>query len=148
MSVIAAVVALGIGAGLGAWLVVRLVVRHLRRSLDTRLGATDAELRRLGDASVWRERGTNDMRRDIAAFRSALEEMRAREGERQAREEQGWATLHRVAAVLSGGQRAGQAGENVLRVLAKAEQVSARLRRTRAPSNKTIRQLDGRPVTP
>ncbi|PYP42529.1 MAG: membrane dipeptidase [Gemmatimonadetes bacterium] len=40
------------------------------------------------------------------------------------------------------------AGENVLRVLAQAEQVSARLRRTRAPSNKTIRQLDGRPVTP
>ena len=95
MSVIAAVVALGIGAGLGAWLVVRLVVRHLRRSLDTRLGATDAELRRLGDASVWRERGTNDMRRDIAAFRSALEEMRAREGERQAREEK----VERPAAV-------------------------------------------------
>jgi len=40
------------------------------------------------------------------------------------------------------------AGENVLRVLAQAEQVSARVRRTRAPSNKTIRQLDGRPVTP
>jgi membrane dipeptidase len=40
------------------------------------------------------------------------------------------------------------AGENVLRVLAQAEQVAARLRRTTPPSNKTIRQLDGRPVTP
>jgi membrane dipeptidase len=40
------------------------------------------------------------------------------------------------------------AGENVLRVLAQAEQVSARLRRTRPPSTRTIQELDGRPVTP
>jgi membrane dipeptidase len=37
------------------------------------------------------------------------------------------------------------AGENVLRALRQAEQVSARLRRTRGPSTKTIQQLDGRP---
>jgi membrane dipeptidase len=36
------------------------------------------------------------------------------------------------------------AGENVLRVMTRAEQVSARLRRTRAPSTATITQLDGR----
>jgi membrane dipeptidase len=35
------------------------------------------------------------------------------------------------------------AGENILRALAQAELVSARLRRTRAPSLKTIQQLDG-----
>jgi len=35
------------------------------------------------------------------------------------------------------------AGENVLRVLSQAERVSARLRRERQPSHKTIRQLDG-----
>lgn len=35
------------------------------------------------------------------------------------------------------------AGENVLRVLTQAEAVSAKLKKTRAPSNKTIRQLDG-----
>ncbi len=35
------------------------------------------------------------------------------------------------------------AGENVLRVMAQAEQVAARLQRTRKPSIKTIRQLDG-----
>src|SRR5205823_395074 len=85
-----------VGVGLAAWLV--------RRSLDTRMGRTDAELRRLGDASVWRERGADDMRREIASFREALEEMRAREGERRVREDQGWATMHRIASVLAGGQ--------------------------------------------
>ena len=99
-------VALG-AAGLVAWLV--------HRSLDARMGTTDAELRRLGDASVWRERGTDDMRREIAAFRQALDEMRAREGERRVREDQGWTTMHRIASVLAGGQAVGRAGENVLR---------------------------------
>jgi membrane dipeptidase len=36
------------------------------------------------------------------------------------------------------------AGENVLRVLGKAEEVAARLQKTRAPSTKTIQQLDGK----
>jgi membrane dipeptidase len=36
------------------------------------------------------------------------------------------------------------AGENVLRVLSKAEAVAARLQKTRAPSTKTITQLDGK----
>jgi membrane dipeptidase len=36
------------------------------------------------------------------------------------------------------------AGENLLRVLAQAETVAARLRRTRPPSARTIRELDGR----
>jgi membrane dipeptidase len=36
------------------------------------------------------------------------------------------------------------AGENVLRVLSKAEQVAARLQKTRQPSTKTIAQLDGK----
>lgn len=87
----------------------------IRRALDARLSATDAELRRLGDATAWRERSADQMRQEVSAFRSALDQMRAREEERRAREEQGWATLHRVAAVLAGGQRAGKAGENVLR---------------------------------
>jgi membrane dipeptidase len=37
------------------------------------------------------------------------------------------------------------AGENVLRALETAEKVSARLKRERMPSNKTIEELDGRP---
>jgi membrane dipeptidase len=36
------------------------------------------------------------------------------------------------------------AGENVLRVLKQAEAVSARLKKERPPSNKTIQQLDGK----
>jgi membrane dipeptidase len=40
------------------------------------------------------------------------------------------------------------AGENVLRVLAQAERVSARLKKTRGPSARTIHEMDGhRPVT-
>ncbi|MFM9014732.1 MAG: dipeptidase [Gemmatimonadota bacterium] len=35
------------------------------------------------------------------------------------------------------------AGENVLRVFTQAEQVAARVQRTRAPSTKTIAELDG-----
>jgi membrane dipeptidase len=38
------------------------------------------------------------------------------------------------------------AGGNVLRVLAKAEEVSARLRATQLPSNATLAQLDGPPA--
>jgi DNA recombination protein RmuC len=87
----------------------------LRRTLEARLSTTDAEIRRLGDATVWRERTADQMRQEVSAFRSTLDQMRARDDERRAREEQGWATLHRVAAVLTGGQRAGKAGENVLR---------------------------------
>jgi hypothetical protein len=87
----------------------------LRRGIDSRLTATDAELRRLGDAAVWRERTADSMRQEIAAFRGALDQMEARDEERRAREEEGWGVLHRVAAVLAGGQRAGKAGENVLR---------------------------------
>lgn len=37
------------------------------------------------------------------------------------------------------------AGENVLRALAKAEQVAARLQKERSPSTKTIQEMDGKP---
>ena len=86
-----------------------------RRSLDARMAATDAELRRLGDSTVWREDGATHVRAEIAAFRGTLEQLRAREEERRVREDQSWAVLHRVASVLAGGQRTGRAGENVLR---------------------------------
>jgi DNA recombination protein RmuC len=104
MALVAVVVAAGV------W-----VVAVVRRSVEGRLGTTDAELRRLGDAGLWRERGAEDMRREITGFRTALDDFRVREQERRVREEEGWATLHRVAAVLAGGGKAGRAGENVLR---------------------------------
>lgn len=86
-----------------------------RRGLEARLGVTDAELRRVGDAGAWRDAGTGEIRQEVAAFRSTLEAMRVREEERRLREDQGWTVLQKVAAVLSGAQRAGRAGENVLR---------------------------------
>jgi DNA recombination protein RmuC len=98
-------------AAAGIW----LAVAALRRGLDARLSTTDAELRRLGDAAAWRERGTDSIRQEVSAFRSAFEQLRVREEERRSREDEGWATLHRVAAVLAGGQRVGRAGENILR---------------------------------
>jgi hypothetical protein len=104
-----------VGFGLVSLVVLVVAIGWLRRALESRLGVTDAELRRLGDAGVWRERGSDQMRQEIGAFREALDRMRAREEERRAREEQGWQVLHRVAAVLGGGQRTGRAGENVLR---------------------------------
>jgi membrane dipeptidase len=37
------------------------------------------------------------------------------------------------------------AGENVLRALAKAEEVAKRLQKSRPPSTKTILEMDGKP---
>jgi DNA recombination protein RmuC len=108
---IAGLVILGGAVLLGLW----IGGGALRRGIDARLSTTDAELRRLGDAAAWRERSADQMRQEITAFRGALDQMQTREDERRAREEQSWAILHRVAAVLAGGQRAGRAGENVLR---------------------------------
>jgi hypothetical protein len=108
---IAGLIAVAAVAVVGVW----AAVAALRRGLDSRLAATDAELRRLGDATVWRERGTDSIRLEVSEFRSALEQLRVREEERRVREEEGWATLHGVAAVLAGDRRSGRAGENVLR---------------------------------
>jgi hypothetical protein len=78
------------------------------------LAAADAELRRLADSGAWRDRGTDQIRQEVSTFRQALEQLRVREEERRAREEQGWQTLHRISAVLAGSVRTGRAGENVL----------------------------------
>lgn len=106
------VVGLLLAAGAGA---LALALSAHRRWMEARLAATEAELRRLADVNRWQEQGSGDVRHEIAAFRGALEQLKAREDERKAREEESWQTLHRVAAVLSGGQRTGRAGENVLR---------------------------------
>jgi hypothetical protein len=108
---IAGLIAVAVVTVCGVW----AAVAALRRGLDSRLAATDAELRRLGDATVWRERGTDSIRLEVSGFRNALEQLRVREEERRVREEEGWATLHGVAAVLAGDRRSGRAGENVLR---------------------------------
>ncbi|HEY1332450.1 MAG TPA: DNA recombination protein RmuC [Actinomycetota bacterium] len=84
---------------------------EVRGRLDAQLG----ELRRLADAEARRDLGDDRVRAEVASMREALQQMTVREQERRAREEQGWETLHRVSAVLAGGQASGRAGENVLR---------------------------------
>jgi len=106
--VLAAVVAAGL---LGVW----FGVAALRRTLEARLSAADSEVRRLADSATYRDRGTEDLRREVTSFRSAFDKLRVREEERRAREEQGWAVLQRVSAVLTGSQKTGRVGENVLR---------------------------------
>jgi DNA recombination protein RmuC len=111
-----AMVAVGIGllllaTGVTAWIAVAAV----RRNLEARMGEAGAELRRVADAAAWRDRGADDLRREVSSFRESLERMRTREEERHHREEQAWAVLQRVSAVLAGSQQAGRAGENVLR---------------------------------
>src|SRR5690349_8335543 len=92
-----------------------VAVNGWRRVLEARLGVSDAELRRLADATSHRDGGAEEVRREIAAFREALATMQVREEERRAQQDETWRTLHRVASVLAGGQRTGRAGENVLR---------------------------------
>lgn len=87
----------------------------MRRTIEGRFSEAGADLRRVADAAAWRDRGTEDIRREVSSFRNALEGMRVREEERRVREEQAWAVLHRVSAVLTGAHRTGRAGENVLR---------------------------------
>jgi hypothetical protein len=121
VAVTIAVVAAAVGVAVGVALVARrppdavpASSRDTERLLLT-LEAQAAEIRRLGDVETRRDLGGEQLRTEVAAFRHSLQEMHAREQERRAREEQGWATLHRVSAVLTGDQRTGRAGENVLR---------------------------------
>jgi hypothetical protein len=108
-------IAVAVVVAVAALAVCAAAMASVRRVVALRFGATDAELRRLGDVNHWRERGAEEIRQEVVAFRGVLEQMRTREEERRAREDEGWAVLQRVAAVLSGGQRSGRAGENVLR---------------------------------
>src|SRR6266536_679282 len=103
MVLVAMVLAVG-AAGAGVW----AAVGAMRRAVDTRLGEAGAELRRVADSAAWRERGTEDIRREVASFRDSLERMGTRE-------EEAGAVLHGVSSVLAGSQRAGRVGENLLR---------------------------------
>jgi hypothetical protein len=102
-----------VGAALAA-AAIWAVVAGLRRAVEARLGSTQAELRRLADAAFSQDRSSEDLWREVSAVRETIDRVRVREEERRAREDQAWAALQRVSAVLAGSQRAGRAGENVL----------------------------------
>ncbi len=111
MAIVAAVILVLVGSAAVAW----AALTALRRAVDARLAEAGAELRRVADGATWRDRGTDELRQEVSAFRHSLEGMRVREEERRQREDQAWAVLHRVSAVLAGAHRTGRAGENVLR---------------------------------
>jgi hypothetical protein len=111
-----ALVGLALGAGVAG------VVLGLRRPrtpgdprVEARLEVQSAELRRMADAAVARDAAAAAVRSDLAAARRALEELAIRDGERRERERESADVVRRLSAVLSGGGRAGRAGENVLR---------------------------------
>ncbi|HJP66370.1 MAG TPA: DNA recombination protein RmuC [Actinomycetota bacterium] len=107
----ALIVITGIGLAAAAlW----AAVSGLRRVVDGRLTAQQAELRRLADAAFSQDRSAEDLWREVSAVRETIDRVRVREEERRAREDQAWTALQRVSAVLAGSQRAGRAGENVL----------------------------------
>jgi hypothetical protein len=54
------------------------------------------------------------VRQEVSAVREVLDRIQVREEERREREEEAWASLHRMSSVLSGSQRVGKAGERVL----------------------------------
>jgi len=91
-----------------------LAAGALRRALEVRLASTDAEVRRLADASLLGDRGAREVRQEVSAVREVLDRIQVREEERREREEQSWASLQRMSSILSGSQRVGRAGERVL----------------------------------
>lgn len=74
-----------------------------------------AEVRRLADESGRRELASEQLRQGLDGTRRVLEEIRVREQERRAVDEEHRQVVRRLATVLAGGASKGRAGENVLR---------------------------------
>ena len=74
-----------------------------------------AEVRRLADESGRRELVSEQLRQGLDGTRRVLEEIRVREQERRAVDEEHRQVVRRLATVLAGGASKGKAGENVLR---------------------------------
>jgi hypothetical protein len=116
-------VALAIGALVGAALVT------LRRTplgaaaeppsptaaLEARLELQAAEMRRLADAAATRDLTAEQLREGLDGARRALDELRVREQERRAYDDEHRQVVRRLATVLAGGASKGRAGEHVLR---------------------------------
>jgi hypothetical protein len=111
MTPLLALVLLLAAAGvLAAW----FAVGAARRAFESKIAATDTQVRRLADAAFVGERGAGEMRGEVSAVRRALDQLQAREDERRSREDEAWEALRRVTSLLAGSQRTGRVGENVL----------------------------------
>ena len=83
--------------------------------LESRLEVQSAEMRRLADAAAARELAADQLREGLDGARRALDELRLREQERRAIDDEHRTVVQRLATVLAGGSSKGRAGENVLR---------------------------------
>jgi DNA recombination protein RmuC len=111
--------ALAVGAAIGAALA--LAGRRADGTppgtarIEARLEVQAAELRRLADGALTQGGGTEELRREVIAARTALDRLSLRDEERRERERESWAVVTRLSTVLAGGATRGRAGENVLR---------------------------------
>lgn len=113
-----AAVALAVGAAIGAALAVaarRAAPQAGTTRIEARLEVQAAELRRLADGAAAQGGGAEDLRRQVAAARAALDRLADGEASRRERERESWEVVRRLSTVLAGGASKGRAGENVLR---------------------------------
>jgi hypothetical protein len=96
---------------LGAVVAAALTAAALRRRSPTDV---EVQLARLADAVNRQAHDGSDLRGDLGRAREILEALRAGGEARRRAEEQAWAVVHRLEAVLVGGAARGRAGENVL----------------------------------
>jgi len=111
-----AIVGLALGAGLAAAAIgLRRPVPRVDARVDARLEVQSAELRRLADAAGVRDAAAERFAGELAGARRALEALSVREAERRERDRESADVIRRLSSVLTGGGRAGRAGESVLR---------------------------------
>ncbi|HEX6843743.1 MAG TPA: DNA recombination protein RmuC [Actinomycetota bacterium] len=83
--------------------------------LEAQLQVQAAEIRRLADAAAQRDLGSERLREGFDGTRRVLEELRVREQERRAVDDEHREVVRRLATVLAGGASKGRAGEHILR---------------------------------
>lgn len=113
-----AAIALAVGAAIGAALAVaarRAAPQAGTTRIEARLEVQAAELRRLADGAAAQGGGAEDLRRQVAGARAALDRLADGEASRRERERESWEVVRRLSTVLAGGASKGRAGENVLR---------------------------------
>jgi hypothetical protein len=85
-----------------------------RDDVSGRMEAQSAQIARLADALGRRTGDDLDLRGDLGRTREVVEAVRAGLESRRRAEEDGWATIGRLEAVLLGGGARGRPGENLL----------------------------------
>jgi hypothetical protein len=115
---------IGLAALMVGWLAGAALAAMKRRSpdgpastaaLEAWLEVQAAEMRRLADAAAKRDLTAEQLRQGFDGARRLLDELRVREQERRAHDDEHRQVVRRLATVLAGGSSKGRAGEHVLR---------------------------------